>query len=78
MDSLDWKGISASDLAGRVMKSSDKGSVVLFHNNSDNIIAGLKMVLEHFKSKQIGVVPIGELIYTENYIIDNQGIQRKT
>ncbi len=77
VDSLDWKGLSASELSSRVISKADNGDIVLFHNNSDNIIEGLKMVLETFKLKNKTAVPIGELIYYENYKIDTQGIQRK-
>lgn len=77
VDSLDWKGLSASEISGRVLQKSKKGSIVLFHNNSDNIINGLKMVLESYKNKNMQVVRIGELIYYENYTIDNQGNQIK-
>ena len=77
VDSLDWKGLSASEISGRVISKSDKGSIVLFHNNSDNIIDGLKMCLEYFKNKDTQVVPIGELIYYDNFYIDNQGAQTK-
>lgn len=77
VDSLDWKGLSASELAGRVTSKSKNGSIVLFHNNSDNIINGLKMVLEYYKSNQTKIVPIGELIYYENYTINNEGTQIK-
>ena len=78
VDSLDWKGLSASSIASRVTNRAEKGSIVLFHNNSDNIIAGLKMVLEYFKCNNTRVVPIGELIYYDNFTINNQGVQIKT
>lgn len=77
VDSLDWKGLSASELAGRVTGKVENGSIVLFHNNSDNIIDGLKMVLEYFKCNQTQVVPIGDLIYYEDFTINNQGTQIK-
>ena len=77
VDSLDWKGLSASAISGRVIDKSQNGSIVLFHNNSDNIIDGLKMCLEYFKNKDTQVVPIGDLIYYENFYIDNQGAQIK-
>lgn len=77
VDSLDWKGLSASQLSGRVIKGAKNGSIVLFHNNSDNIIAGLKMVLEHFKNNNIKAVSVGELIYKDNYTINQQGTQIK-
>ena len=77
VDSLDWKGLSASEIAGRVISKSENGSIILCHNNSDNIIDATKMMLEHFKQSRIEVVPVGNLIYLENYKIDNQGTQIK-
>jgi len=77
VDSLDWKGLSGSEIAGRVLNKAKNGDIVLFHNNSDNIIAGLKLVLESFKNKSTQIVPIGELIYYDNYTINNQGTQIK-
>ena len=77
VDSLDWKGYLASDVAGRVVEKSKSGSIILCHNNSDHVINATKMILEHFKQKQMQVVPIGELIYKTNYKINNQGIQIK-
>lgn len=75
VDSLDWKGLSASEIAGRVCSRSKEGSIVLFHNNSDNIIAGLKLVLEYYKNNGYEVVPVGELIYQNHYTINQQGVQ---
>ena len=77
MDSLDWKGLSASEIAGRVISKSENGSIILCHNNSENIIDATKMMLEHFKQSRFEVVPVGNLIYLENYKIDNQGTQIK-
>lgn len=75
VDSLDWKGLSAGEIASRVTSKAKNGSIVLFHNNSENIIQGLKMVLEYFKLNKKQVVPIGELIYYNNFTINSQGIQ---
>ena len=77
VDSLDWKGLSAQEIASRVTSKSCKGSIVLFHNNSDNIIQGLKMVLEYYKLNKTLVVPIGELIYYSDFTINHQGVQIK-
>ncbi len=76
VDSLDWKGLSASQIAGRVTKAK-AGDIILCHNNADNIIAGLKMVLEYFKNNSIQLVPVGELIYYNNFEINNFGTQIK-
>ena len=77
VDSLDWKGLSANQLSARVISRAKAGDIVLFHNNSDHIMTGLKMVLESFKMKDLKVVPIGDLIYYNNFTINTQGTQIK-
>lgn len=77
VDSLDWKGLSAENLASRVTKKVKLGDIILFHNNSDNILDGLKIVLQYFKDNNIQNVPVGQLIYKENYKINIQGTQIK-
>ncbi len=77
VDSLDWKGLSASEIAGRVIERSKNGSIILCHNNSDHIVDALRLIYEYFKQKETKVVPIGELIYYDNFTINNQGIQIK-
>lgn len=77
VDSLDWKGLTASEISGRVISRAENGSIVLFHNNSDNILDGLKMVLEYFNCNKKEVVAIGELIYYTDFTINNQGEQIK-
>lgn len=77
VDSLDWKGLSAGEIAGRVCSKSKEGSIVLFHNNSDNIIGALKLVLEYYKNNGFKVVPVGELIYRDHYTINQQGVQMR-
>ena len=76
VDSLDWKGISAGEIASRITNKSKNGSIILCHNNADNVLPALKLVLEYFKCKKMNVGPVGELIYYDNFTIDNQGKQK--
>lgn len=75
VDSLDWKGLSASEITQRVTSKVKNGSIILCHNNSDNILPALVMMLEYFKMHNFQVVSVGELIYFENYSVDRNGIQ---
>jgi len=77
VDTLDWKGLSGVEMCERVMKNVKNGSIILCHNNSDNILSGLPLILERLKNAGYDVVSVGELIYDSNYYIDNLGIQRK-
>jgi len=77
VDSLDWKGLSASQIHDRVIKKADCGSIILFHNNSDNIIEALPLIIETLKLKKFSFVPVGQMIYKSDYYVDNNGVQRK-
>lgn len=74
VDSLDWKGLSAGQIAERVQKAKS-GDIILCHNNSDHIVEALPLIFEALKLKGLKFCPIGELIYTENYYVDSSGKQ---
>lgn len=74
VDSLDWKGLSAREIAERVQKA-DSGDIILCHNNSDHIVEALPAIFESFKLKGLTAVPIGQLIYRDGYHIDGSGKQ---
>ena len=74
VDSLDWKGLSAREIAERVQKAGS-GDIILCHNNSDHIVEALPLIFEAAKLKGLTFCPIGELIYKDSYYIDNSGKQ---
>lgn len=77
VDTLDWKGISGEEIFRKGIAKLKKGDIILMHNNSDNILSGIKLILEYFKLKKIQAVPVGDLIYYENFKINNLGEQIK-
>lgn len=74
VDSLDWKGLSARQIAERVQQAG-QGDIILCHNNSDHIVEALPLIFEALRLKNLRLCPIGELIYTQNYQIDSSGRQ---
>lgn len=74
VDSLDWKGLTAEQIAVRVQKAQS-GDIILCHNNSDHIVEALPLIFEWAKMKGLKFCPIGQLVYTENYTIDGSGKQ---
>lgn len=74
VDSLDWKGLSAKEIATRVQKAQS-GDIILCHNNSDHIVEALPLVFEALAIKGLSVVPVGELVYYDNYTINAAGKQ---
>lgn len=77
VDSLDWKNLSASDIAMRVINGVQSGSIILLHNNGIHTAEAVPIILETLKNRGYTFVPVGELIYRENYTIDNNGRQQK-
>ncbi len=75
VDSLDWKNLSATEIAMRVINGTKKGSIILCHNNGLHTAEALPMIFSTLKNKGYEFVPIGELIYKENYTIDHNGRQ---
>ncbi|MBO8125906.1 MAG: polysaccharide deacetylase family protein [Firmicutes bacterium] len=77
IDSLDWRNPSVDYIVNRVMSQVRPGSIILFHNNGVNTLAALKVLLPRLKADGFQIVPISQLIYTENYCIDANGVQRR-
>ena len=75
VDSLDWKDYDAGTICKRVRDKLCPGSIVLFHNAALHTPEALPSVLEYMIREGYTVVPIGQLIYTENYTIDHTGRQ---
>ena len=75
VDSLDWKDLSAADIAERIISRVKSGSIILCHNNGLHTAEALPIVIDALHAKGFTFVAIGELIYYENYTIDVTGRQ---
>ena len=75
VDSLDWKGLSAGNIASRILNNIENGSIVLMHNDGEHTLEALPIILDGLKNKGFTCVTIGDMIYRENYEIDHTGKQ---
>lgn len=75
VDSLDWKEISAAEIAQRVTGKVQPGSIVLFHNAGLHTPEALPAILDFLAKEGYTLVPISELILTGEYTIDHAGKQ---
>ncbi len=78
VDSLDWKNLSASEIALRIINGAKNGSIILCHNNGLHTAEALPLIFSTLKNRGYEFVPISELIYTKNYQIDRSGRQFST
>lgn len=76
IDSLDWKEYGKQHLVDRVLKKVKNGDIILFHNNAKYTPDALPEILDELKNRGFEICSVGELIYKNNYIVNNQGIQK--
>ena len=69
VDSLDWKNLSATEIALRIVNGVKAGSIILCHNNGLHTAKALPMIFSTLKNRGYRFVPIGELIYKNGYEI---------
>lgn len=77
VDTLDWKGLTGTEICNRVVNNVKPGSIILCHNNSDHILDALPLMLTRLKNMGYTVTSVGDLIIKDDYYVDNLGIQRK-
>ena len=75
VDSLDWKGISASEIENRVKNKVVPGSIILFHNAAENTPEALPGIIESLLADGYTIVPISKILLSGEYYIDNTGRQ---
>ena len=75
VDSLDWKGIDAEEIARRVTTRVCPGSIVLFHNAAEHTPEALPSIIETLLREGYTLVPVSQLILTGDYVIDHTGRQ---
>jgi peptidoglycan/xylan/chitin deacetylase (PgdA/CDA1 family) len=76
-DSLDWKDLSAADIAMRVINGVQSGSIILMHNNGLHTAEAVPLIIQTLKNRGYTFVPIGQLIYRQDYYIDANGRQQQ-
>lgn len=77
VDSVDWKETGAEYEYNRVMDNVTNGSIVLFHNNAKYTPQNLDKIINKLKEEGYKFVTVGELIYKEDFYINENGEQIK-
>lgn len=74
-DSLDWKELTAPEIARRVTAKAAPGSIVLFHNAGLHTPEALPSILEYLQKEGYTIVPVSRLILSGDTWIDHTGRQ---
>lgn len=61
----------------RIRNKISNGSIILSHNGTKNTANSLDGLIKNIKSQGFELLTVSELIYKDNYVIDNNGMQIK-
>ena len=75
LDTLDYEGLTGDEMWNRIKNKLDNGSIILSHNGTKNTASSLDMLIKNIKSQGFQLVTVSELIYKDNYMINNNGTQ---
>ena len=74
-DSIDWKEQGAEIEYNRIIKKTKPGSILLFHNDAKYTPENLDKIIKKFKDQGYEFVKVSDLIYKNNYYINEAGKQ---
>ena len=77
VDSVDWREEGEEIEFKRVKDNLKEGSIILFHNNAKYTAHNLEKLLSYLEEKRYKTANVSELIYKDNYYIDEKGTQNR-
>ena len=77
LDTLDYTGLTGDEMLNRIQDKVKSGDIILTHNGTKHTADSLDMLIKNIKQKGFEIVTVSNLIYTENYTINNNGTQIK-
>ena len=75
LDTLDYQGLTGEEMWNRLKNKLDGGSIILSHNGTKHTADSLDMLIKNIKASGFKLITISELIYKDNYSINNNGTQ---
>ena len=76
LDTLDYTNLTGEQMWDRLKNKLSSGDIILMHNGAKHTANSLDMIIKNIKSNGYEIVPVSELIYTDNYTIDVNGTQK--
>jgi len=77
LDTLDYDGLTGDEMWNRIKDKLNNGSIILSHNGTKHTADSLDMLIKNIKGQGFELVTVSELIYKDNYTINNNGTQIK-
>ena len=75
VDSIDWEDPDPYTIYERITSKTESGSILLFHNDLENTTEALPEILTELLQSGFEFAAVEDMIYYEDYYIDNTGKQ---
>ena len=75
LDTIDYTGLTGKEMWNRIKDKIKPGDIILTHSGTKHTADSLDMILKNIKAKNLEIVKISDLIYKENYKINENGTQ---
>ena len=75
LDTLDYQGLTGEKMWNRLKNKLDGGAIILSHNGTKHTADSLDMLIKNIKASGFQVTTVSEIIYKDNYSINNNGTQ---
>ena len=76
LDTLDYTGLNANQMWERLNNKLSNGSIILMHNGTEHTADALDFLIYKIQEKGYQIVTVSNLIYKDNFTIDNTGKQK--
>ena len=76
-DTLDYRALTGEQMWKRIGEKLQNGDIILSHNGTVHTSDSLDMLIKNIKEKGFQIVKVSDLIYKQDYEINNNGTQIK-
>ncbi len=75
LDTLDYTGLTGNEMWNRLDGKLKKGDIILMHNGTKHTADSLELLIKNIQSKGLEIKKVSDIIYKDNYKINENGTQ---
>lgn len=75
LDTLDYTGLTGNEMWNRLDGKLKKGDIILMHNGTKHTADSLELLIKNIQSKGFEIKKVSDIIYKDNYKINENGTQ---
>lgn len=77
LDTLDYTGLTENEMWNRLDRKLKKGDIILMHNGTKHTADSLELLIKNIQSKGLEIKKVSDILYKDNYKINENGTQIK-